>query len=413
MDSPASQQRRRPWSHTHLPYGILLVVPVLLAVATGVALFLRTDVNVALLYSQCSSHARLPGLTRVPFVGTPLCYLVSFFEYAIAPWRALISMAAILAFVTGLLTVSTVEAARLCNKPNVLIAYPTGPWLVFNLIGGALVWELAILPAFFRRAKQIHAARRAHSERLERHRAAHASAPAGDRQGDDASSASSSDDSLHVEAGSANEAEALSIVTNSRHLTAVAEVYAIPAAVALGCVVPSVLMLVLRTPAAIGAWLFFPAYVSIVRQLVRFIVRTFLFFSDDTHHLEAHRRSLIYVYGLPIVVSLAAHVALLWHLFARKDDRQELTRSTVAFVETDAFFIALTVLYWLLAETGWRVALTMLAWSILLGPGAGVCIAWIFREPVLAAEPGETGSSSREADPEAATERSPLLGPTS
>ncbi len=63
-------------------------------------------------------------------------------------------MGAVLSMVGGLLTVSTIEAARICNAPSVLIAYPTGPWLVFTLVGGAFVWELVIVPAFLHRARR-------------------------------------------------------------------------------------------------------------------------------------------------------------------------------------------------------------------------------------------------------------------
>ncbi|EWG46062.1 hypothetical protein FVEG_15915 [Fusarium verticillioides 7600] len=139
----------------HYSYRSLIIPPILLAAATIVALFLHSDVNFALLWSQCHSHARLPGVSRIPGLGTPLCYLISFFRAALLSLRSRTVMGVVLAFIGGLLTVSTVESARICNAPNALIAYPTGPWLVFDLVGGAVVWELVIIPAFLHRARSV------------------------------------------------------------------------------------------------------------------------------------------------------------------------------------------------------------------------------------------------------------------
>ncbi len=143
----------------------LVIVPVLLAITTAVVLFIHSDVNVAMLYSQCHARARLPWISHMPLLGAPACFLVSFFGEALASVRAFAIMSVVLSFIASLLTVSTVEAARICNGPSLLIAYPTGPWLVFNLMGGAMVWELLITPAFFHRSKQLLEAReRAASE---------------------------------------------------------------------------------------------------------------------------------------------------------------------------------------------------------------------------------------------------------
>ncbi len=57
-----------------------------------------------------------------------------------------------------------------------------------------------------------------------------------------------------------------------------------------------------------------------------------------------------------------------------------MTRATIKFIEIDFAFIAATALYWLFVEAGWRVALIMVVISVILGPGAGVCAGWIFRE---------------------------------
>ncbi|KAF7559479.1 hypothetical protein G7046_g4677 [Stylonectria norvegica] len=339
----SSNRWRAPIHHFAFPY--LIVVPVLLAIATITTLFIHSDVNAALLWSQCHSHARIPGLSRIPGIGTPLCYLVSFFHAALDSVRSLAVMAGVLAFVGGLLTVSTVEAARICNAPNVLIAYPTGPWLVFDLVGGAVVWELLIIPAFLHRAKRVSASRKTQYGR--------------------------------------SEAEDEVVVTedHSRHL-ADSEIIAIPVSVAIGFVVPSILMLVFNSSATIAIWLFFPVYVSLVRQTTRRVV-TYLQKTDpSTIHLESNRLSLLFVYALPILCSVAAHVSIIWSL-TRTDDRKEMTKSTITFIEIDFQFIALTVLYWMFVEVGWRVPLATAVASIVVGPGAGTCLGWIYREKLI------------------------------
>jgi hypothetical protein len=291
---------------------------------------------------------------------------VSFFHAALDALRSQAVMGLVLAFVGGLLTVSTVEAARLCNAPNVLIAYPTGPWLVFNLIGGAVVWELAIIPAFFHSAKRLIAEKK--------------------QRADDGSDAVSETDD------------------QSRHLPDT-EVVAIPVSVALGFFLPSILMLVFNSPATIGIWLFFPVYVSLIRQVVRKIVTFIKKTEPALIHLESSRYSLIIVYALPIILSIVAQVFIIWSL-TQSDDRKKITKSTLAFIEIDVQFIFWTVLYWMLVEVGWKVPLATLVSSLVVGPGAGTCLGWVYRERLIHEhnDGDDEDSEDRPAD-----EETPLL----
>ncbi|KAK2059085.1 hypothetical protein LY76DRAFT_33928 [Colletotrichum caudatum] len=326
-------------------YRALLVVPVLLALATFASLFIHSDVNVALLYSQCHSRARLPAISRVPVLGPPACFAVSFFQTALDSVRTFASMAAILSFIAGLMTVTTVEAARVCNAPNVLIANPTGPWLVFNLIGGAVVWQLVIIPAFLHRSRSILLARKKAGQEI-------------------------------VEGAPSKDPD---LGKKSRHLVVDSEIVAIPVSVAWGFVLPSVLMLIYNSPITIALWLVFPVWVSLIRQAVRWAVLRLQKRQHRTFHLESHTVSLLLVYIVPILCSAVSHVYLIWSLF-QWDDRKEMTRATIKFVEIDMFFIGLTVLYWLFVEAGWKVPLVAVLTAVPLGPGAGVCIAWIYRD---------------------------------
>ncbi|KAF5021227.1 hypothetical protein F66182_6746 [Fusarium sp. NRRL 66182] len=345
----------------HFSYRVLIIPPILLALATVVALFIHSDVNAALLWSQCHSHARLPAISRIPALGTPLCYIVSFFRAALHSLRSTAVMAVVVAFLGGLLTVSTVEAARICNAPNVLIAYPTGPWLVFDLVGGAVVWELVIIPAFLHRARRV----------------------------------------LNAQDRNDGGGEVRSVLT-SRHLPG-SELVAIPVSVAVGYFLPSMLMLFYTTPATIGIWLFFPVHVTIIRQITRRLVVSVRRADPRTVHLASNRRSLLFVYLLPVVCSVLSHVFFIWSL-TRPDDRKEMTRSTIVFIQVDTQFIFWTVLYWMLVEVGWRVPLATAATSLVVGPGAGTCVGWMYREKLI-----HDGDDEDESAAEPADEETPLL----
>ncbi|TQV94691.1 hypothetical protein IF1G_06702 [Cordyceps javanica] len=370
----------------------LMIVPIFLAVATAVALFVHSDVNTPMLWSQCHARARLPGLSRVPVLGTPLCYVVSFFQATLDAARSRAVMAVVLAFVGALLTVCATESARGCNRPARLVANPTPAWLLFNLLtgAGALVWQLLIVPAQIQRLRNIFVAQ---------------------KLGATGSGGGTREEEEDEEQGIGGQRlEALGVDLD-RNLAG-SEVVAIPVSIALGYYLPSVLMLVLRSPAAVGAWLFFPLYVSLARQALRWALRRAL--GDDAAagravHLETHRRSLAAVYALPVLASVLAHAAVLWHLAARPDDRKEMTRSCVAFVEIDAAFIAATVLYWVLVETSWKVPALMVAVAALLGPGAGTLAGWPLRERIIEKELGAVIDSVAAEDNDGPSEQTPLL----
>lgn len=370
--SSSSTRWRRPAQHFPLvPH--LAVIPVLLAVATAVLLFVHSDVNAALLWSQCHSRALLPGLSRIPLLGTPSCFLVSFLHAALDSVRSRAVLGAILGFVGALLTVSTLESARRVNAGNLVVARPTLPWLVFNLVGGALVWQIVIVPAFILAAKQWpphakssssgpHGYDDGHEDEEQQQQQVAATAAATDGR---------RDDPLQIDRG---------------RQVARTEVIAIPIAVALGYYAPSLAMLITASPVAIGVWLFFPLYVSIVRQGVRLVLgRLRPFRRGPTIHLESHIKSLAAMYALPVLCSLAAHGFLIASL-AKPDDRRELTRSTSVFVEIDFQFVGLTFLYWALVEVGWRLPLAIVALSLLLGPGAGTALGWLYREKLITSD---------------------------
>ncbi|KAM7188948.1 hypothetical protein V8F20_010360 [Naviculisporaceae sp. PSN 640] len=412
MDSPSSIATNGRTGRTlqvihRLSLRYLIIPPVILAILTGFVLFAHSDTNLAMLYSQCHARARLPFISKhIPLLGSPICFLVSFFQEALASAHKTVPlMSGILSFVGGLLTVSMVESSRICNQPNILIAYPTGPWLVFNLAGGALVWQLVIIPAFFKRSREIILARRS-----------------GITGGADLSGPTDP-----------NFGQAM------RHLDKVAEIVAIPLAVGIGYILPSALMVFLpdskndlTKPVSILVWLLFPLWVSLIRQAVHMIIiaipARFLpaaFTTTDEHdgttaarpfHLESNPLALGMMYTLPILASVLSHGYFLYSL-SQGDDRKEMTRAAIRFIVINVLFIGLTTLYWIFVEAGWRVTAVMIGASLVLGPGAGICIGWIYRESTVDPDRSVTvvavgarrGSGQRDGSGSPASEETPLL----
>lgn len=365
-----------------------------------------------MLYSQCHAHARLPGISKVPVVGTPFCFIVSFFEAAIgkdvpsdgrpgggkgdgsgSSFRAGSIMGVVLSFVGSLMTVYTVEGARVCNKDDrkstedeveggsqqpqnkkkkkkkgmggrVLIAYPSGWMLIFNLMGGAWVWELGIVPAFLRRARGIIEER--------------------DR-----------DHPVYGQEGEEEGRGGLPLLDYKqiRNIENPHEQIAIPSSILLGFIVPSVSMLLSKPSSATSTscsqssalvivWLFTPLYVSLIRKAIRYVLQRFRKEVSSSIYLEASTKSLILMYGSPMLFSVLSQALFGYSWLRGKDDRKEMTRSTLNFVGVDVIYLGLTVLYWLFVEVGWKVVGVMVLGSAVLGPGAGVCLGWIFSSAV-------------------------------
>ncbi|KXJ93445.1 hypothetical protein Micbo1qcDRAFT_161452 [Microdochium bolleyi] len=360
-----SLSRGSPLVH-RLQLPVLLVVPVLFSIAAVILLGFHGDLNVPLLASQCHSHARLPGLSRIPVIGVPICSYISLYQAANDAVRSVARMGIILAFIGALLTVSLVESARLCNARARIIRYPTVPWLVVNLLGGVLVWDLVIIPAFLRHAKVL-------------------------RQQDDAT---------RILGPDARRQDARALASRS-------ELYAIPISVALGFYLPSMIMLSVNSATAIGLWLLYPVLVGLVRTAVKAVHVKYSKKDNGPFRIESSRVSVFAVYALPVLFSVLTHAFFIINLFAN-DDRKEMTRSTIKFIEIDHLIIGASVLYWIVVESGLGPLAVMLGISILFGTGAGLCQTWILREKSLAEQDDIENSQHDGAQP-AAHEETPLL----
>ncbi|GAP92964.1 hypothetical protein SAMD00023353_0403730 [Rosellinia necatrix] len=370
---------RQPLVH-QLPLHYVLVVPVLLSVLAVVTFTVHGDVNAPLLYSECHSRATLPEISRIPVLGAPACFLVSIIMYLTASMRGIAQVSVFLAFLGALLTACRVEAARACNQRSWTIRSPTPSWLVFNLVGGTFVWDLWIVPAFLKRAKDIRGE--------------------GDKQG-------------VLEDGQASPGlfEDEDRVMMERSFATRAEVYAIPVAVSIGFMLPAILMLVFKNVPAIIVWLFFPLWVAIVHRVVLWITVRLLR-DNGPLYLEAHPASVTIVYALPFLAGLLTHALFIWNLFC-KDDSRTMTRMALKFMKIDFVYIVATVLYWVFAEASIVPTVLMVVFSVFLGPGAALCLTWLVRERAISsfAVSGDENESDEESDGDDSTvhEDTPLL----
>jgi len=345
-------------------------IPLLiLFISTVFLLFLSSNDNVAAIWLQCSPTTPtglLPPVSRIPLIGQPLCFLISFFGYAVASSRAFAVMSVILSFVGALLTVSTVESARIYNSPSFLIRNPTLPWLFFNLAGGAVAWQIIIVPAFISRSRRAHHIQSSASPRFL-------------SEGNPSSTGQSASSPEVIDARDPNRG------SEKRHLHSSAEIYAIPLSIIIGYVVPSAAMLFATSPTSIAIWLFFPLWVSLARHAIRRILILLPIFpqftndESDTHHLESFNFSLAVVYAVPVLLSIISQVIIFNNLLDT-DDGSPTTRAVLGFIEIDFSAIALTVFYWLLLEAGWKILGIALVCCFISGPGAGLVVGWIMRE---------------------------------
>ncbi|KAI8947262.1 hypothetical protein F4801DRAFT_561477 [Xylaria longipes] len=363
-----------------LPIQYLLIIPVLLAIVATVILTTHGNVNIPLLYSQCHARSRLPALSHIPVLGAPACFLVSAFMFATASMRGVAQLSVFLSFLAALLTVCRVETARACNQRSWNIRFPTLSWLAFNLVGGTFIWDLWIIPVFLKHARDL---------RVDRVKG----------------------DALENGEGNGDPFEEEERIMLERSFLTRADVFAVPLAVAIGFIVPSILMLVLKDAAPVIVWLLFPLWVAVVHLAVKFAAVKMLRV-DGPIYLESHPPSVTFVYALPFIASLLTHALFIWNLFCKNDSRQ-MTRTSLKFIEIDFVFIAASVLYWVFAESGVVPAVLMVVFSVFLGPGAALCLTWIIREKAICAfaVSSEEDGSDDESDGDDSTvhEDTPLL----
>jgi hypothetical protein len=255
------------------------------------------------------------------------------------------------------------------NAPNPVIRNPTGPWMLVNIVGGGVVIPLVLLPAFIQRSrnnflvlKQAYGA----------YESAEAEMPSAEPE-----STLSSTPPKPMNVAAANLAPHDG--QNNRHLQSFAETFTTPASIILGFVMPSGCLLTEVSPVVIGLWQFFPIYVSLFRRVLHMALTCMSSIDGGTHHAESDHRSLLRMYGLPVILSVACQINLLCDALT-PDTSSPTTLSALKFMQIDFWAIVGTMMYWLLIEAGVIVMLIATVCGVIAGPGAGVIVGWILRE---------------------------------
>jgi hypothetical protein len=173
---------------------------------------------------------------------------------------------------------------------------------------------------------------------------------------------------------------------------------AIPLSISVGFIIPSVLLVFAPSPITIILWQFFPLYVSILLRLLNTAInKSSLTLSsiDTTPHTSSssagpQRKSSVYLFSVPTLSSLISHFSLVIYSILRLSLPQrgdvptpQLTKSALQILALNFITIYITFIYWLYVEGGVRGAASALRWTLIAGPGAGVCHGWIAREETM------------------------------
>lgn len=368
-------------------------------------------------------------------IPTPLCFAVRFFQTALDSNRSRLEEAVIVAFLAGLATITAVEGERVLGTSNKsssslcpthgsdnhlgtpyqvlygddrtdvaatadggtgtgkidgdqtsenrnensgveglslkIIKNLTFPWLLYNLAAGALAWQGIIIPAFLHRS-----AAAARTEHL--HYSPVATIPSTQRT-------SSDHDNDNKEAWDA---------------AGTARLLAIPLSIAVGLIVPSTMMILGPSPTVVLVWLVFPVWVSLVRRIVHAGIPPATTACScccccwhPTTRTPTSMIGSILLYVVPVLYSAASHILLLLDVLYGQDDRNPATRSAVLLLEIDHIAIFVAFVYWIwidsvAAATGGggggssssRPVFITISSTLLLGPGAGVCLGWAYRD---------------------------------
>lgn len=328
----------------------------------------------AALWTPCNG----PPLLSQPGLPTPLCFAIHFFQSAHATLRGRLEQAIIVSFLAGLATITAVESDarvqyRAENEPwsdekrrknenkveearkdwgeglisQKIIANLTIPWLLYSLALGALVWEGIIIPAFLYR----------------QHEKPQSQGPS------------------QLQPWTGETSTNIGVSADARSLT-------IPLSIALGLFLPAALMLFYPSaPLPIVLFLLFPLWVTLIQTLLRPLTSR-LTRSNNTSE------TLLFI--PPIIASTLAHMTLLLSLITTTSSAMypsnDATATALLLLELDHAAIYLATLYWIYikSNTNTNNVLATLAASIALGPGAGICVGWLYDHRGKAKESGES-----------------------
>ncbi|KAH6692529.1 hypothetical protein F5X68DRAFT_259174 [Plectosphaerella plurivora] len=371
-----------------------------------------TFLDMPLLYSRCYSQASIPVL------GPIACYIPAFFKHALASTRGLATMATVWSLTAALLTVTYLESSRIVAGPPGDYLRRLGLlWILVHIGGGPAVFMFIAAGWIITTSREVR-------------RIKTGEAPANsefEAVDDDASSGRRS--ATEEEAADADVRSKKRLALRRRRLRSAAESLAVSDAVLIGFALPASVALILRSTAPIAIWFLFPVWVILLRYLLLVVVKRLDARWQGTQvettprrrgtkslDLESNRPALALVYAVPVLLSLAAHVTLIWS-FTRRDDSKTTTRAILYYEAVTWGSIYLITIYSLFVEAGWLAFFGTLGATVLLGPGAGVCIGWVVRERVIRRHNDEDIDTSvsqeapaeAEAGEEGVGEQTPLL----
>lgn len=324
-------------------------------IATGLSL-LRNDPNYPILFDDCENYKRKP-LVKEPFpiFGPATCVFVSEWLEMLAVPRSRAITASIFSMLAALISIYYLESGRPYNRQGMKVVYnvmkyPTPLLLLFHLIVGGLVWELVIIPAFAFQTRAFIRSQTAPSSQPE---------PPGNFK-------ENSGGIVKQEAAPGYSEPA------SRDMVNNTEVMAVTFGVAIGFILPTILLLIYNTdPFVILFWSGFPIWIGSIRRLIRTKVQHSCFSYETT------------ICAGPVGFSAVLHAWWLYDLFKGTDGQSPMTQSTLAAHMIDAYYMYAAALYWLFVDAGFKAVGVAALVSVIFGPGAGICLGWLYRGRII------------------------------
>lgn len=293
-----------------------------------------------------------------------------------------------------------------------IVENPTLPWLLYNLALGALSWQLIIIPASI--IQETVRLRRQQQRMDAQPRRTLTTATLTPLPGGGSGSEKIIENNL-------NDFVSVDGPPSANYLS-------IPFSITLGLLLPSTLMLTTTTTTTsqtviILIWLVFPVWVFLIEQVVRSALSSLSSSSSSTCLTRSScsssgpARLTMMIWAVPVLYSAVAHVLLIADVLRLFDTSPfpfsssssnpvgpsspsspppaAASHSALLLLEIDHAAIFIAYLYWLLVTTSpspstsahhdrprarARALTTVILSTLLLGPGAGVCLGWSCRD---------------------------------
>lgn len=337
---------------SHAPACYLISVPVVV-ISLSVVCFSKVLPEVIESTSDACSATTQP----LPHIA---CTLSAFFRQCLTTTTSRAFIASFLAFVSALLTITHVEASRRFNQPSTILTRPALTWLALNIATGSVVLPIVLCATIKRHKDGIRLGRKATRPEI-----------------DPAMRPQSLSEQERPLISNHDADSPITPVIYDRHLLSLQHTYAIPFAVLLGFVLPSVLLFECPSPPVATLWNFFPIAIYAAHALA------LRFLGDDrqsSFHAERDVRSVVRIYAIPVTLSVLAHIYFVASWIWTQGEAQDEWGPAPKLMLINFWAIIATYLYWLLIESSlWTVVCAVLI-ACLGGPGAGISVGWVLKE---------------------------------